>query len=60
MTDPPSLPVHSTPTETPTPTPGIEAVSGDLIALGIGVIVAAALFFSVVLYLHTITRGRLP
>jgi hypothetical protein len=61
MTGLPSLPVHhSTATGTPTPAPGIEAVSGDLIALGVGVIVAAALVFAVVLYLHTITRGRLP
>jgi hypothetical protein len=60
MTGLPSLPVHSTPTETPTAAPGIEAVSGDLIAIGVGIIVVGALFFTSVIWLHTVTGGRMP
>jgi len=56
----PSLPIHSTPTETPTPTPGIEAVSGEIVSLGIVVIMLSALFIAAVVWLHTVTGGRVP
>ena len=60
MTGLPALPLHhSTPTPTPTPA-GIEAVTGGLILVGVSAIVAASLFFAVVLYLQTITGGRVP
>jgi len=54
----PSLPVHSTPTSTPTP--GIEAASGDLIALGITLILSALFVVAAVAYLQSITGGRWP
>jgi len=61
MTGPSSLPLHhSTETPTSTPAPGIEAVSGDLITFGIIIIVAGALFFTSVIWLHTVTGGRMP
>jgi hypothetical protein len=59
MTGLPSLPLHHS-TETPTPSPGIEAVSGDLLTIGIIVIAAAALVFWGVVWLHTVTGGRWP
>ena len=60
MTGLPSLPAHSTPTGTPTPTRGIEAVSGEIISLGIVVILASALVMTFVVWLHTVTGGRMP
>ena len=60
MTGVPSVPVHSTPTGTPTPTPGIEAVNGEIISLGIALILASAFLMAAVVYLHTITGGRMP
>jgi len=55
-----SLPAHSTPTETPTTTPGIEAMSGEIVSLGIVVIMLCALLIAGVVWLHTVTGGRVP
>jgi hypothetical protein len=60
MTGLPSLPAHSTPTETPTPTPGIEAVSGELITLGIVLMLSALFTIAAIAYLQSITGGRWP
>ena len=59
MIGPLSVPIHATPT--PTSTPGLETTSGgDLVTLGGIIIFGTVLFGAFVVWLHTVTGGRLP